>query len=359
MPSRGSALLLPVLVFWLWSASVSAQNATTSRNDPLALTTAGIYNWVHTSGDIQAAYEFYNDVFEIDLAPSPFYGDPAVQPTEIRPVSQAGSDALVWDLTNTAGSRYRSAFLSAPNTAFGLELVEFLDIPRESRHANAWDPGTSILIFEVRDLDAVIERARAHDAPIVSAGGDAVMTSKGQAVVMRNPDGYLMQAIQAAPDVVASAQQPGEVIRTSIGITVADTDRSLAFYRDLLDWEIGTAAEAADADLRLYGLRGGTLSLTRMTIPGTAASVVLHEFDLRPDSTHTANPFEWRIQDINAPQFQLQVRGLNELLQRTRMAGYRFLSVGGRPIERPFGRFVFVIDPDNVLVEYVEAADDR
>ena len=65
-------------------------------------------------------------------------------------------------------------------------------------------------------------------------------------------------------------------------------------------------------------------------------------------------PFEWRVQDVGAPQFQLEVAGLDALLERTARAGYRFLSVGAKPIQRPFGRFVFAIDPDGVLVEFVE-----
>ena len=35
---------------------------------------------------------------------------------------------------------------------------------------------------------------------------------------------------------------------------------------------------------------------------------------------------------------------------------YRFLSVGAKPIPRAFGRFVFAIDPDAALVEFVEPA---
>jgi len=62
---------------------------------------------------------------------------------------------------------------------------------------------------------------------------------------------------------------------------------------------------------------------------------------------------------VGAPQFQLQVSGLEALLERTKGAGYRFLSIGAKPIERPFGRFVFAIDPDGVLVEFVEPANER
>jgi len=78
-----------------------------------------------------------------------------------------------------------------------------------------------------------------------------------------------------------------------------------------------------------------------------------------PDDAPTAKPFQWRIQDVGAPQFQLQVSGLDVLLEQTRSAGFRFLSVGGKPIRRPFGRFVFAIDPDNILVEFAEPAAER
>ena len=65
-------------------------------------------------------------------------------------------------------------------------------------------------------------------------------------------------------------------------------------------------------------------------------------------------PFHWKIQDVGSPQLQLEVRDLDTLIERTRAAGYRFLSVGAKPIQRPFGRFVFAIGPDAELVEYVE-----
>jgi len=80
---------------------------------------------------------------------------------------------------------------------------------------------------------------------------------------------------------------------------------------------------------------------------------------LRTTCAAVATPFAWRLQDVGSPQLQLQVTGLDALMARTTQAGYRFLSVEGRPIQRPFGRFVFAIDPDGVLVEFVEPATER
>src|ERR1051325_2647353 len=64
----------------------------------------GLFNWIHGTGDAERAFAFYHDVFGIALAASPFAGR-ATAPEGIRPAAQAGSDPLVWDLTNTHGSR--------------------------------------------------------------------------------------------------------------------------------------------------------------------------------------------------------------------------------------------------------------
>ena len=104
----------------------------------------------------------------------------------------------------------------------------------------------------------------------------------------------------------------------------------------------------------MNGLTKGRLTHTVMSIPGIEATVVLAEFARPATATPAAKPFEWRVQDVGAPQFQLEVAGLDALLERTARAGYRFLSVNAEPIQRPFGRFVFAIDPDGILVEFVE-----
>jgi predicted enzyme related to lactoylglutathione lyase len=313
----------------------------------------GIYNWIHSTGDGERAFPFYRDVLEIELVRSPF-GAPApadAPPVEIRPVSNAAPDPLIWNLTNTPGSRFRNVFMEAPNTPFGLELSEFFDIPRNERPADPWDLGASRLIFHVRDLDDVLARAAAANAPIVTVGGAPVDTPDGRAVLVRDPDGYLIQLVQASDDDLTAAG-PGLILRTTIGLTVAETETSMRFYRDLLNFDVGETRSAADVELALNGLDGGTLTQTPVTIAGTDITVLLHAFGL-PAGVE-AEPLRWRIEDVGSPQFQLQVRDLDALIARTMDEGYRFMSVGAEPIQRPFGRFVFAIDPDGVLVEYVE-----
>jgi len=318
----------------------------------------GIYNWVHTTGDAERAFPFYRDVLGIELARSPFVEPPAANaPVEpIRPKSAAGSDPLVWALTNTQGSRFRTVFTHASNTPFGLELSEFFDIPRGERAPNPWDPGAAKLIFRVRDLAAVVALLRTRSTPVVTLGGTPLDTPAGRSLLVRDPDGSLVQLTQASPAEIAGARSGGQIIDTAIGISVADMKAALAFYSGLLGFTVHESRPATTTGLRLNGLAEGELVETNTTIPGTAVSVVLASFRVPAGTALPPNPYQWRIQDVGAPQFQLEVAGLDALLERTTRAGYRFLSVGAKPIGRPFGRFVFAIDPDGVLVEFVEPA---
>src|SRR6185503_2723766 len=207
----------------------------------------GIFNWIHGTGNAERAFAFYHDVFGIELARSPFVGgaQAAATPEPIRPAAQAGSDPLVWDLTNTHGSRFRTVFMRAPNAPFGLELSEFFGIARSDRAPNPWDPGAATLIFSVRDLDAVAARLKARGAPVVTLGGAPVATTTGRAILVRDPDGCLIEVRQS------------NVAETSIGITVASLARAREFYETLLGFTVTGTRRAGAVELRLRGLPRG------------------------------------------------------------------------------------------------------
>ena len=329
--------------------------AAQTRDVPAAPTVVhGLYNWVHSTADAERAFAFYRDVLGLSLAPSPFIPN-AQAPEGIRPWSAVMPDEIIWNLTDTRGSRSRTVFMRAPNTPFGIELSEFIEIPREHRAAWPWDPGASRLIFRVRELDEVLAKAR--DAPVVTTGALPKLVRDRRAVVVRDPDGYLVE-LQQASDAEMRDAEPGQIIGTAIGLTVEDGPRALELYGGLLGFPVREEWQAGAAELALNGLTAGRLVEIATTIPGTAIEVVFADFTLG-DALVRPEPFRWRIQDVGSPQLQLEVRGLDALIERTRAAGYRFLSVGARPIQRPFGRFVFAIDSDGILVEYAEPAASR
>ena len=64
--------------------------------------------------------------------------------------------------------------------------------------------------------------------------------------MVRDPDGGLVEARQGTPAAVSAAKAPGEIIDTSIGISVARLPRALAFYHGLLGLSVGRTRTARD-----------------------------------------------------------------------------------------------------------------
>jgi catechol 2,3-dioxygenase-like lactoylglutathione lyase family enzyme len=316
----------------------------------------GIYNWIHTTGYGERAFPFYRDMLELELARSPF-GGPApadAPPPQIRPSSEARSDPLIWHLTDSQGGRFRNIFMHTANAPYGLELSEFYDLPRRERVDSPYDPGSSRIIFYVRDLDALYESLRAANTPVVSLDEAIANTSLGESVLIRDPDGYMIQLIQASSADIAAATYHKQIISTHIGLTVADTARSLRYYQDLLGFELEGSRQGTAADLQVNGLAAGSLSQTTMIIPGTDTMVILDQYQVPSGTMPPPRALSWTIQDVGSPQFQLQVSDIDAFIELTEDAGYEFLSWDSEPIQRDFGRFVFAIDPDGILVEYVE-----
>ncbi|MAM70727.1 MAG: hypothetical protein CMP91_06250 [Gammaproteobacteria bacterium] len=335
------------------AGQVTAQTTSSLSAEPEV---RGIYNWIHSTAHGELTFPYYRDMLDIKLVRSPFAGSPPADAPapQIRPVSEAVSDPLIWHLTDSEGSRFRNVFMHSANEDFGLELSEFFDIPRNERAVSPYDPGASRIIFHVRDLDEVVSRMQLVNTPVVTLGEQIIDTPLGRSILLRDPDGYLLQLFQASPAAITQANSPEQVIAIDIGLTVADTARSLRFYRDLLGFEVLGSREGSTADLRLNGLEGGSLRQTTTVIPGTEVRVILDEFAVPSDIMPAPRPMQWTIQDVGSPQFQLQVTNLDTLIRQTQEAGYDFLSWDAEPIQRNFGRFVFAKDPDGILVEYVE-----
>lgn len=322
---------------------------------------SGIFNWIHSTADLDRGYAFYHAVFGLEMTNPQFGAIPgAPPPNTIRKRSEALTDPIIGQLTNTGSARFRNVFLRLPNAPFGLELSEFNDIESRTLLPSFWDPGATTLILEVRDINAVLSSIHKSGAAIVTSSARPVeigtTRERARSILVRDPDGYLIQVIQATPESLKRAPGIDTVVGAAIGVTVSDLDKERAFYSGLLGFDIHGAADfrSDKAVLDLIGLHKGRLRLSVAYIPGTQARVEFYQF-----REVSGSPVRLRIQDPGAPQLQLRVRELDSLIQRVKGAGYDFVSVGAKPIQRAFGRFVFALDPNGVLVEFVEPSSPR
>ena len=137
-----------------------------------------------------------------------------------------------------------------------------------------------------------------------------------------------------------------------MGLQVADLERSLAFYRDTLGFELVFAWNPqADYIRELVGYPGADIHAAVMRLPGT--DVVLELLDYRnveriAVDTGTANPgtahIAFFVDDLDTLYADLVARGV------------RSVSPPVTPTIGPNegGRAVYLIDPDGIRVELIQ-----
>jgi catechol 2,3-dioxygenase-like lactoylglutathione lyase family enzyme len=136
------------------------------------------------------------------------------------------------------------------------------------------------------------------------------------------------------------------------GLTVADLDRSLAFYRDLLGFEVVLEQEKEGGYLgEIVGRPDAHVRMAHVKLPGSDHRLELFQY-LRPRGSEPSEPLEpWR---IGPTHVCLIVDELPALHERLGAAGIdSFLSP---PVEvdtgaNAGGQALYLRDPDGTLLE--------
>jgi lactoylglutathione lyase len=139
---------------------------------------------------------------------------------------------------------------------------------------------------------------------------------------------------------------------------VADLDKSLAFYRDVIGLQPNAPPRPFDGNPAIMKL-GNTLNaqsrFVALSVPGSAIGVEL--IDYKDIERAPARP---RFQDPGAANLILRVRDLDVVLERLKKAGTKILTAGGVPTTiGNGGRVLFLQDPDGFVIELSQAGAPR
>jgi catechol 2,3-dioxygenase-like lactoylglutathione lyase family enzyme len=299
----------------------------------------GLMHAIHSTNDIDKTLAFYQAVFGLG--------------GQVRPFQSTGPQIL----TDSPGATLRVAMTQIKG-GFNFELTQFGNVERQlNKRPEIADPGAPMIKVIVRDIDAVVAAAKKENAPIVTTGGApvTVATSIGsaKAIVMRDPDGYFVQAIQGT----LSADSPdGPVLGGILGLTIGDTDETLKYWNGLLGLEL-VADKAFSNDSAMLDLLGLPKDASYRTAGGLISGSKAR-FETVEVKGVTRKPFDLRVTDANASGVALRVGHIREVLAKHKAAGGRVLSRNGELVEwSETIRNVFVKDPNGFNLELVGSAD--
>lgn len=290
---------------------------------------------IHAVNTLGPTTSFYHDLFGIEVpATRPFAGD--------GPAKLNNVDGLTLDMV--------MATIQPVNLR--LEFTEFHHVERQGRQALATDPGAIQLVLHVRDLDAVVNAARKRGAPIVTTGGAPVKidTANGprRAIVIRDPDGYMVRAIEDTPAEVTAQGQLQAGVALDVGVTnLTDT---MKWYRE----ELGLSATGdtkfkRDAAMReLVGApASGEYREASLQLPMSNARLIFSEWRGMPRTK-----FHERVPDPGAGGFVSRVSDLDGMVKVFRAHHVHIESKGNAPVWLTSTSYnVFIEDPNGLNLE--------
>lgn len=287
--------------------------------------------------------------------------------TQVLPFRQL-SDVEVWGseyehLEGVFGARMRVVRLQLGNEV--IELTDYLTpegrpIPPDSRSHDHWFQHLAIV---VSNMDQAYQQLRQHQVQYVSTAPqrlpDYLTAAAGiEAFYFRDPDGHNLEIIYYPPGKGDPRwQQPSDQLFLGIdhtAITVADTEASLAFYRDLLGLEvIGESENYGTEQEHLNNVFGAHLRISGLKASGIGIEFL--EYLSPPDGRSI--PSDTRANDLIHWQTTLVVNDAEITAQRLRERGYDLVS---EVIELPtdqlgFQRGFLVRDPDGHVMRIIEA----
>ena len=136
------------------------------------------------------------------------------------------------------------------------------------------------------------------------------------------------------------------------GITVSNLERSLAFWRDVLGFELShTTHQKGESAQEITGVKGAEIKLAVLKAPG-GHKIELLEY-LAPADRKRANP---RPCDVGSVHVALLVEDLDAVLARIAASGWEAV---GKPQTLNTGpnagkRVVYVRDPDGTTIEFMQ-----
>ena len=287
---------------------------TAEKKSPAKISVSHIESVGFTVSDVERAIDFYTRILSFEII----------------------SDSEIWgaeieNLSGVFGARIRVVHLSLGDEI--LELSEYLTptgrpIPVDSRNNDRWFQHIAIV---VRDLDCAYEILRqnkvGHSSNAPQTLPDYLGDAAGiKAFYFKDFDNHILELIEFPPDKAARKWREAAKDESKIflgidhtAIVVKDTEKSLEFYRDILQMKIsGESENYGDEQEHLNNVRGARLRVTSLQTEGAGIGVELLEYlspsNGKPFSTDSQSNDLWHwqtnfaVNKINALEMELKRR---------------------------------------------------
>jgi catechol 2,3-dioxygenase-like lactoylglutathione lyase family enzyme len=147
----------------------------------------GVGNFIQDVADLDESVHFYKDILGMDVP---------------RPASDWQTTDGVLNMYGALGGKFRVATAQVTGVAMRIEMVEFQGVDRSPVRRSLGEPGSSLLILTVADLQPVLDRMKSADWPLAV---NLTNACNGSGIAMADPDGFQILVLQRTGAATAPA----------------------------------------------------------------------------------------------------------------------------------------------------------
>jgi catechol 2,3-dioxygenase-like lactoylglutathione lyase family enzyme len=283
----------------------------------------GVGNFIHDVSDLNQSVHFYGDVIGMEIPRPP--GD-----------WQTGEGVL--KMYRATGGKFRVANAQVNGVAMRVEMVEFQGVDRKPVRRAPGEPGASILILTVADLQPVLDRLK-------TSKNDVVKACDGAGIAVADPDGFPVLVIQRKAGGEPALTADRNVIGLRFGYTVSSN-------------------AVLDGPFKALDLTGTPLKISCRTIEETILNSSAPTVVKLPDGFDVTlfhsvpgkkSAGTLRPQDPGAAVLRLQVNDVEAAVHALGEAGVRVVSEGGAiQTLPPAGLKATILGaPENLFIQVV------
>jgi catechol 2,3-dioxygenase-like lactoylglutathione lyase family enzyme len=287
----------------------------------------GVGNFIHNVADLDQSVHFYKDILGMDVP---------------RPASDWQMTDGVLKMYGATGGKFRTATAQVTGVAMRVELAEFPGVDRKPVRRSLGEPGTSLLILTVADLQPVLDRMKSAKWPLAVQLTNAC---NGSGIAVADPDGFQILVLQ----------------RTSTGPTAAGGKS----FTDLRFGYTVSSDAVLNGPFKALHLAGSPFASDCRTVEesilNTSALTVVKlpdgfEITLVPAAPRKRSAGTTRPRDPGAAVLRLAVPDAEAAVRALGDAGIKVVSEGGAiQTLPPAGLKATILGaPDNLFVQVVQ-----
>ena len=288
----------------------------------------GVGNFIHDVSDLDQSVHFYRDLIGMEVP---------------RPPGDWQTTDGVLKMYGAVGGKFRVANAQVTGVAMRVEMVEFQGVDRRPVRRAPGEPGASLLILTVADLQPVVDRLTAANWPLAVKPTEAC---DGRGIAVSDPDGFPVLVLQRKGGETPPSAQGRNVIGLRFGYT-ADNDFVL------------------NGPMKALHLSGAPLNKSCQSVEeailSTGPPTVVKlpdgfELMLYPSTPNKRSAGSLRPQDPGAAVLRLVVTDADAAVRALSQAGIRVVSEGGAIQTLPPAglRATILSAPDNLFIQVVQ-----